>query len=551
MNRKIKLLFTIILCVVAISGCTKGFEELNKNPNTIALGGVEPSNMIEAMLISGSNALANDMTLYATEIAQASAKSGNVREEQAYIIDNAIYEGRWVIFYRWANSANHMSQLAVAQNDPNYQAIGLIMKTYYLAQCTDLFGSIVYSEALKALEQIFTPRIESQQEVYTVMMADLEQANAIIDLVKPLSKPERDHLYGGNMANWKKFANTLHLRLLMRVSGRNEAFSPTVAQRIKTIVDDPDTYPVFTSNADNAAVKFNASAIYYRNNYNTVDIPNQNGFNDARLTIPFLNLTVYNFDTGDCDPRLKIWGKPTASNGFKWKGAITAGNKDLGSRDGALYSNRHWETLVRDDNPNMLMDYAELLFIKAEAAFHGWISGNAKDYYEAAVTASCQRWNELGKYARFPDQNGVTAAVNITAADIAAMLAQPKAMYDGTLERIQTQKWVSLFWIVGYEMFNEMRRTGYPDVALGSRILSYNRSNGKFMERFGYPQVALNNNSANYRAAILDQKGSEDDMSTMVLPVWWSGQAISIDQGNPWPHSFRTAPHRYTEDIYD
>ena len=549
MNRTIKIC-AIFLSTTAICGCTKGFEELNNDPNRIPLGGVEPSNMIEAILITGSNALASDMTYYATEIAQASAKSGNVREEQAYNIGDANYLDRWTLFYRWANNAKHLAELAQAQNDVNYQAIGLIMKVYYLAQCTDLFGSIAYSESLNALEQIFKPRIESQQEVYVAMMADLEEANTMIDLAKPLSKSERDHLYGGNMANWKKFANTLHLRLLMRVSGRNEAFTPTIAQRIKTIIDDPATHPVFASNADNAEVTCSAAATYYRNYYNTIDYPSQNQFDD-RLSIPFLNLTVYNFDTGDCDPRLKIWGKPRPLNNNKWKGAIPAGNKDLGSRDGGLYSQRHWETLVRDDNPNLLMDYAEFLFIKSEAAFYGWIGGNAKDYYEAAVTASCQRWNEFGKYARFPDENGNPGPVTITSADISAMLAQPKTMYDGTIERIQTQKWVSLFWVVGYEMYHEMRRTGYPDMPLGSRILSANRSAGRFIERFGYPQVALNNNNDNYRLAILDQKGSESNMSTMVLPVWWSGQAVARDKGDPWPHSFRTPPHKYDEDIYD
>jgi len=549
MSRKIKL-FIIILSAVAISGCTKGFEELNRDPNRIPVGGVEPSSMIEAILITGSNALASDMTYYATEIAQVSSKGGNVREEQAYIIADQDYSGRWTNFYRWANNAVHMAKLAVAQDDPNYEAIGLILKVYYLTQCTDLFGSIAYTDALQATEQILTPRIESQQEVYTAMMEDLDRANAIINPAKPFAKAERDHLYGGNMTNWKKFANTLHLRLLMRVSGRNDSFSPTVAQRIKTMIDDPETYPVFTSNADNAAVNFSASAIYYRNFYNTVDNPTQNAFNDAKLAVQFLNLTVYDFNSGDCDPRLKIWGKPVAMNGYKWAGAVPAGSKDRASNQGPYWAVRHWETLNRDDNPNMMMDYAELLFIKSEAAFNGWISGSPKDYYEAAVTASCQRWNELGKYARFPDQNGITASVSIMASDIAAILAQPKSMYDGTLERIQTQKWVSLFWVIGFEMFNEMRRTGYPDVPLGSRILSYDRSNGKFIDRFGYPQIALANNNANYKDAILDQKGSEKDMSTMNLPVWWSGEAIARDNGNPWPHAFRTQPHKYAEDDY-
>ena len=549
MNRKIKI-FTFILSVAFIAGCANGFDELNRDPNRIALGGVEPSNLIEPILITGTNALANDMTMYAMEMAQMCAKGGNVREEQAYIIDNAIWDGRWNMLYRWANNAKHMSDMAAEQNDPNYEAIGIIMKVYYLASCSDLFGSIAYNEALKALEQLLKPRIDSQQEAFTAMMADLERANAIIDPSKLLTKPERDQLYKGDMAKWKKFANSLHLRLLMRVSGRNDAFTPTVAQRIKTIADDPVTYPVFASNADNASVKLDATATYYRNNYNTVDIPNQNSFNDARLAIPFLNLTVYDFDTGECDPRLRIWGKPTSGNSFKWRGAIPAGNKDLGSRDGALYSLRHWETLVRDNNPNLIMDYAELLFILSEAAFNGWISGNAKDYYEAAITASCQRWNELGKYARFPDQTGTTAAVNILPTDITAMLEHPKAMYNGTLERIQTQKWVALFWVVGYEPFSEMRRTGYPDVPLGSRILEYNRTGGKFIARFGYPVNSIATNNFNYEEAVLEQKGSLDNMSNMTLPVWWSGQSISIDAGNPWPHAFRTVPHRYAEDSY-
>ena len=554
MNKKIKI-FTTILCIVAISGCTDGFEEMNKNPNAFEIGGIEPAGLIETLLLSSSNSLASDMTYYATEIAQVSSKSGNVREEQAYNLSDQDFLGRWNLFYGRANIATHMKELAEEQDDLNYQAIGLIMKVYYMAQCTDLFGSIAYSEALKASEQILRPRIESQQEVYTFMMEDLETANALINvnLVKPFVKAERDRLYGGDMARWKKFANTLHLRLLMRVSGRNDAFSPTVAQRIKTIVDNPDTYPIFTSNADNAAVKFDASATYYRNNYNTASIQNQNTFNDAKLSTVFLDLTVYNYDTGDCDPRLKIWGKPALQQArdYKWYGAIPAGNKDRASSEGSYWTMRHWETLVRDDNPNMLMDYAELLFIKAEAAFNGWISGNAKDYYEAAVTASCQYWNEFGKYARFPDQSGATAPVNITAADIAYMLTQPKSMYDGSLERIQKQKWVSLFWVVGYEMYNEMRRTGYPDVALASRIWINDRTNGQFIRRFGYPLIAIANNNANYQEAILDQKGSVDRMSGMTLPVWWSGEAVARDQGNPWPHAFRTPPHKYEEDIYE
>ena len=90
--------------------------------------------------------------------------------------------------------------------------------------------------------------------------------------------------------------------------------------------------------------------------------------------------------------------------------------RDGGGNFGAKAALPH--RLVRDNNPNCLMDYAEILFIKAEAAFHGWIDGSAKEYYEQALTASCQKWAVYGQYAAFPDKDGNTAPVIITSADI-------------------------------------------------------------------------------------------------------------------------------------
>lgn len=543
--------YTLALSFVAILGsCTVGFEDLNKDPNKITIGGVEPSGLIEPMLKTGTDALSSAMTTYGTEIAQMTGQTTNPREEQAYKIQNQDWEGRWNACYKWANNANHMSELAKAQGDANYEAIGVIMKVYYLQICTDLFGSIAYTEAFKGSQQVMQPRIQPQKEVYEAMMADLEYANGLLNTSKTLSKGERDLLYRGNIANWKKFANTLHLRILMRVSGRNTAFSPTVAERIATIVNDPNKYPVFVSNTDNASVKCSGSAPYYRNPFNPSDIPGQSSFNDAKLSVQLIDMMVYDYNTGDCDPRLKIWGKPAPGNNYLWKGCVPAGDFNKRSINNPKTASRHYETIVREDNPSMMMDYAELLFIKAEAAFNGWIGGSAKDYYEQAIKASCERWNEIGKYAKFPDQSGKESAVNIAAKDIAAMLDQPKTEYNNTLQRIQEQKWLSLFWVVGLEPYAEMRRTGYPDVKLGQMVFDRNFTDGKFIARWGYPNVAIAKNRANYSAAYQEQGGNPSvskDMNDMTLPVWWSGQAVSKDSGSAWPHSFRTQPTMYVE----
>lgn len=78
-----------------------------------------------------------------------------------------------------AGNAKHMYDLAVAQNQPNFQAIGLTLKVYNMSILTDMFGSIAYREALKGGEGINTPHIDSQQEVYTAMLEELELANSL------------------------------------------------------------------------------------------------------------------------------------------------------------------------------------------------------------------------------------------------------------------------------------------------------------------------------------------------------------------------------------
>lgn len=535
---------------LALSSCTNGFIDLNKDPNKIEIGGVEASGLLEPMLMNGTNALLSNMTTYGLEIAQMTGQTSNPREEQAYKILDSDWTSRWNALYRWANNAYHMSEVARKQGDENYQAIGLIMKVYYLQNCTDLFGSIAYTEALKVSDGIYKPVIESQKEVYEAMMNDLDFANSLINTNKALSKSSRDLIYGGDMLNWKRFANSLHLRLLMRVSGRNEAFSPSVGSRIAKIVNDPTTFPVFTSNSESATVKCNNSAAYYRHSFNPTEIPAQASFNDAKLSNVLLDKMVYDYETGDCDPRLKIWGKPAPQNGYKWQGCVVAGTFENRSINNPKTASRHYETLVRDDNPNTIMDYSELLFIKAEAAFQGWIAGDAKAYYEQALRASVDRWATLGRYAQFPDQQGNVSAVTITESNILDMLSAEKTRYDNTLQRIQEQKWLSLYWVIGFEPYNEMRRTGYPDLKMGQLIFDRDYTNGKFMARWGYPTVSIANNRANYHAAYLQQGGNPDtnpSMGDVTLPVWWSGQAISMDAGTPWPHSFRTQPAAYVE----
>lgn len=109
---------------------------------------------------------------------------------------------------------------------------------------------------------------------------------------------------------------------------------------------------------------------------------------------------------------------------------------------------------------------------------NGWISGSAKEYYEAAITASCQKWGEYGIYASYPELNASNKielkTVAITQKNIAALLASDQVKWNNTQQRLAEQKWLSLFWVIGFQMYHEMRRTGYPECKTGMGTIELN-----------------------------------------------------------------------------
>lgn len=557
-----KKYIAILLSTVLMASCTSDYEQFNTNPNKLTYGSVGPLAMLENITVAGSNSLASYMLEWANDIAQVSGSAGStVRLEHCYKLTQQ-YNTVWNRCYLQATNARHMEQLAAAQSDGNSQAIAITLRVYYLSIVTDLFGDVPYSQALRGAEGITRPIVDSQKEVYEGMLADLERANSLYDTAKPLSDTSKDKLFAGNTAKWQKFTNSLHLRLLNRVSGRNADFTPTVGERMAAIINNPTAYPVMESNDDNITVKFDGTATYYRNVFNQFDYSTDNSFSgDHHLSEVVLNMMLFSdTDQSQCDPRINIYGTPryTSSHVWPWQGTkpgCTTEYTKLPSVYDPAYTNGDVETylnyytLCRDTNPNMLMCYDELLFIKAEAAMNGWIAGNAADYYNAAITASCKKWVPYGATAQQPVAEGDKVefrAVTITDAQIAALLERPEVAWNNTAKRLAEQKWLALYWVVGFQQYSEMRRTGYPECVINDGIVKNRFSinaEGKsvFIARCEYPQTAVANNRANYEAALQRMGTSTNDI---VTPVWWSGQAIAKDAGTPWPHSFRTLTYQ-------
>jgi hypothetical protein len=518
-----RILITGVMAV-AMLACTSEFEETDKNPNLTTVGNVRASGMFEPLLYGSANAWLNQTWFWNNELIQFTAFTGGVtRQEHRYSIADGNWQGVWNLYTSYANNAVHMYDLSVEQDDPALQAVALTLKVLYMSNLSDMYGDIPYAEAFTANKPggTTTPVFDSQMNAYKAMFADLEAANELYASQPVFLKPALDGMYGGSMAAWRKFNNSLYLRLLSRVSGRTEMQAGT---KMTEILNAPASYPIFTSNADNATVRFSGSDPYL----NQFTLTSQGEFTSSgrKLTRQLIGMTVVTDGGGAqvyIDPRLPIIGRknPDAvtNPSNRWIGTVsgcTAEEQSIVDR-GTSWLNA--AVFCRADAPAWFMDYAEVKFILAEAALKGYISGGetaASEHYTEAITASLEKWAPLGQFSAVP--------VTISESDITTFLDSELASWDNAgnkEELIANQKFLALFW-TGMEAYHEYRRTGYPELTIGDGTVFNDYT---LPTRFAFPNTTIATNEKHAREA-LERMGGDNTMKT---PVWWSKQAIEAN----------------------
>lgn len=514
--RKLQILLAgcLLAGALASTSCTSNFDDINTNPNKMTVGDIQASRMLEPILYGSSQQWQRYTWYWNNELIQFTAfTGGTTRQEHRYFISDQDWKGLWNFYSSYANNTLHMAELAAKDGDVAIQAMALTLKVLFMSNLTDMFGDIPYSEAFQGREEggTKTPKYDSQQEVYEQMVADLEAANDLYATHPGMLDPGLDGMYGGDMEAWRKFNNSLLMRLLCRVGGRAEMDVPA---RMKAILNDPARYPVFASNADNARVDYTGIKPYA--NYFTDETENGFTASGRKLTEQFIKMTVLTENDIQVyqDPRLPIWGKKHPSRDY-WKGTIAGCTNAEQSDADSGASRLNYEVFCRATCPSFFLCYDELEFILAEAALKGWIDGGeeaARRHYEAAVTASMEKWNELGAFSKEP--------VTITPDDVAAFLDSDLASWEKHEDKarlIGEQKFLGLFWI-GMEAYHEYRRTGYPELTIGAGTFN----DHILPTRFAYPATSVATNAAHVAEA-LERMGGENNMKT---PVWWSRQAI-------------------------
>ncbi|MBO0320696.1 SusD/RagB family nutrient-binding outer membrane lipoprotein [Muricauda sp. CAU 1633] len=399
--------------------------------------------------------------------------------------------GTWTTYYLAIRDAKELEKIAIENELPSYEAISVIMQTWMFSILTDMYGDIPYSEVNQAVDEEpnYTPVYDTQQAIYTDMLVQLERANTILS-GSNLGLVKGDLVFDGDLAMWRKFANSLRLRLALRLSEVDASTSQSV---IAGIFNNPSSNPVMESNEDNAVLQFlganpDAHPITEESVYRV------GSYNEYRISEHFVQL-LESF----ADPRLDFFADPTANSVENGTPAIEG--MQNGIVDGPAYEYKGGDAFLSKFNidyfyfqPNSnqarLMQYAEVAFIFAEAAQRGWITANAQEYYEMGIQTNFEYWD-----VELP----------------ADYLTRTEVAFDNSLETIMKQKYVALFY-TDYQGFIEFKRTGFPNTIAPGPDAFYD----DYPSRFEYPSEEESLNSANYNEAV--QRIGGDQITTK---VWW------------------------------
>jgi hypothetical protein len=349
------------------------------------------------------------------------------------------------------------------------------------------------------------------------MIAQLDSANTYY-LHADGTPIAGDILYGNDIMKWKKFANSLRLRLLMRMSAKDVAF---VTTEMSKMIADPATYPVFTSSADNAELIYLGSAP----NNNPIN-ENRKTRDDHRVSKNFVDLVQGKYN----DYRIMVFANPdTTTDAFVGlPNGLTSAAASAYLGGGLTHTSKMGRYFTQATSPGWLMNYAEVQFICAEAAVKGYIPGGitqAKVYYDAGVSGSFDQYADAlqnlftqnwgGSYGSLPIDSGYTVQMEIdkhinTTTD--PEYFDPAITTQEALQKIAEQRYIANFDL-GLESWFEWRRTGFP--VLVPAVSGQN--NGKIPIRVPYPtDEAATNPSALAAGKVL--LGGPDDLNT---PVWW------------------------------
>lgn len=506
----IKFLTALVVLFVMASSCTKDFEQMNTDPNNPSTDLAAPEMLLTNIIESATDRtheifLGHEMgNCWVQHMAKV-----QYTDEDRYIPRASVINTSWNSFFVASGmDAATLYKVGEARLHDNYKGVALVMKAYIISVLTDLYGDVPYTEAFRggvADGGILSPKFDTQESIYRDIIKKLDTANTLLSVDG--KEIAGDIMFNNDITKWKKFANSMRMRLLLRMSNKDAAY---VTAELSKMVGDPATYPVFESNADNAQLVYLGS------------FPNNNPINENRKTrddhrVSKTIIDMMWVNNPNADWRVTVYANKPGAGGY-WEGmpnGLTSA-KALGYKgNGLSKTSKIGNYFTAATCPGVLMSYAELQFILAEGVERGLIttaSMTSEEYYYEGIFGS---YNQYASAIVAQVIAEGFATEGITADDLAAdYIENGGAAWDAEapLERIATEKWLAMFE-QGLQSWFEWRRTEYPVLTPAEDGMN----GGKIPVRVNYPTDEYATNPANVAAAVTAQ--GKDDLNTK---VWWN-----------------------------
>ncbi|WP_339757071.1 SusD/RagB family nutrient-binding outer membrane lipoprotein [Algoriphagus aquimarinus] len=526
-----------------VTSC-KDLTDTNINPNGVESSAVHPNLLLTTIL---SNTATSEVSLGFGDIAgvmQHTQLDAWFSGHNNYDWSNQSWTGNYSIL----EDIKMMEQRAVALDLPFYTAVAKVMDAYHFARIADLWGDAPYLDAVsgdQGGEQYLLPAFDSQQVIYEGVIEELKEANDLFTALGSYENTPQDILFEGNVMKWRKFANSLRLRIYLRIS---EKMPEMASQGIQEIIGNASQFPLITEASDDAAISYPGASSNTSWPSNT-EFDGSNGSNYRRIK---MCATLVDVLQDLNDSRIAVWaekiqvpividhnlaaGTDKIVNGVRYISSDIAQGRqvdtdpdyvgippavsnlpseyNLNPTPGQQSYNPHVSfvsEMYQDPSGPLLkarlLSAAEVHFILAEVSLTGLANtGSAKEHYEAGIKASFEAWGTQGNYETY---------------------VKDKAAFNNTLEQIMTQKWIAS-WSASTEAWFDYRRTGLPALKAGPAAVR-----SALPLRFYYMQDELTINEKNASAAVSKLETtqfSQSDENNSAWSKFWLLQGT----GKPW-----------------
>lgn len=387
----------------------------------------------------------------------------------------------------------------------NQIAVAKTLKAFYYMHMTDILGMVYYSEALLGDEGNFTPKFDTQKDIYSALDAELNEAFAQFNANESLNG-EYDILFKGDVSKWKKLNASLRMLMAIKLSDVEPA---TGKARFAKAYQDGG----IMSNDDNLRYLYLSETANMNPLHDNMEISKRKDFAPSKTIVDALLQRK--------DPRVLCYGVPSPQKKFD---AVPFGvpRANISEYKGKIVMFN--PKLYKMNSPITIISASRMLLVSAEAAVRGWISGDAAKLYNQAVAASFEEKGceaEIGEYESKDAELWKSLMADYGfVKNVEDYLAQPDVALSGTekekIQKIAMQRWLNGFLEDGIEAWSDWRRLNVPVLHPGEAAqgavthVPYRRY---------YYLIDYETNKANYDAAISAQ--GPDNFDTR---VWWDTQ---------------------------